>query len=147
MEDRVFLLYLLTFSDDMILQREPSRRRTALYGSGSKCDDGAGSLVPVGKLQLVLRNSKAMGFRVRSGTCKATHVCTHPPEAFRCRAGERTDRRTTFRPSARRKSSLFGNNDNDNDAGRSIYLEETKAPPMAIISRVYMHRSVHCSVH
>lgn len=37
-----------------------------------------------------------------------------------------------------RKSSVFG---------RSIYLEETKAPPMAIISRVYMHRSVHCSVH
>lgn len=40
-----------------------------------------------------------------------------------------------------RKSSMFGND------GRSIYLEETKAPPMAIISRVYMHRSVHCSVH
>lgn len=40
-----------------------------------------------------------------------------------------------------RKSSVFGND------ARSIYLEETKAPPMAIISRVYMHRSVHCSVH
>lgn len=40
-----------------------------------------------------------------------------------------------------RKSSVFDR------FGRSIYLEETKAPPMAIISRVYMHRSVHCSVH
>ena len=62
----------------------------------------------------------------------------------------RTDGRTMFRPfGPRRKSSLFGNNDNDDDddAGRSIYLEETKAPPMAIISRVYMHRSVHCSIH
>ena len=50
---------------------------------------------------------------------------------------ERLERLSGFAVAAarrNRKSSVFGND------ARSIYLEETKAPPMAIISRVYMHR-------
>lgn len=138
----------------MVPQTERILKELLCTSRGSKCDDGGESLVAGREVTIHFKKLESDEFRTRLayGVGRAsTHAYTRLPEVFRCRAGERTngrtDGRTAVRPSGRRKSSLFGNNDNDDDAGRSIYLEETKAPPMAIISRVYMHRSVHCSVH
>lgn len=84
-----------------------------------------------------------MGFvvRVRSRTCKQACIHASSPEAFRCR----TDGRCFALRLGGSLRSLVTTTTTTTSV-RSIYLEETKAPPMAIISRVYMHRSVHCSV-